>query len=273
MRSRLSGARRSPIVDVISAEDVGKLADSNVAESLARSARRDRRPPVRREGEQLSIAGVEPALNRLTIDGHSVASADWRQSLRDRSEPFRLLIHYLAALAHASSPASGSIHSEARLPSGGRAIGAAGYQARKPVDLEPNTVAVTGGGEYNSRAGSAALPRLGAVQLAQCRQHDRLPRRSQLHKEQLSRAGSAVWLGIVPGMQHCQNAMRGRLRQHHLWCDGRVPGGPIERPVAKRVAMIAGFRQGARGVVLARALPAGARAHGLPARCPGPPGR
>jgi len=63
------------IVDVVTAEDVGKFPDNNVAESLSRL------PGVTvdhqfGEGEQLSIAGVEPALNRLTIDGHSVASAD-----------------------------------------------------------------------------------------------------------------------------------------------------------------------------------------------------
>lgn len=76
--------RADSIVDVISAEDVGKLADSNVAESLSRL------PGVTvdhqfGEGEQLSIAGVEPALNRLTIDGHSVASADWGGNPSDRS--------------------------------------------------------------------------------------------------------------------------------------------------------------------------------------------
>ena len=67
--------RANSIVDVVTAEDVGKFPDNNVAESLSRL------PGVTvdhqfGEGEQLSIAGVEPALNRLTIDGHSVASAD-----------------------------------------------------------------------------------------------------------------------------------------------------------------------------------------------------
>jgi len=68
--------RANSIVDVISAEDVGKFPDKNVAESLSHL------PGVTvdhqfGEGEQVSIAGVEPALNRILIDGHSVASADW----------------------------------------------------------------------------------------------------------------------------------------------------------------------------------------------------
>ncbi|HET9509991.1 MAG TPA: TonB-dependent receptor plug domain-containing protein, partial [Sphingomonas sp.] len=72
------------IVDVISAEDVGKFPDANVADSLARlpGVTVDRQFG---EGEQLSIAGVEPALNRLTVDGHSVASADWGGNPSDRS--------------------------------------------------------------------------------------------------------------------------------------------------------------------------------------------
>jgi iron complex outermembrane receptor protein len=76
--------RADSIVDVISAEDVGKLPDSNVADSLARlpGVTVDRQFG---EGEQLSIAGVEPALNRLLIDGHSVASADWGGNPSDRS--------------------------------------------------------------------------------------------------------------------------------------------------------------------------------------------
>ena len=76
--------KANSIVDVVTAEDVGKFPDNNVAESLSRL------PGVTvdhqfGEGEQLSIAGVEPALNRLTIDGHSVASADWGGNPSDRS--------------------------------------------------------------------------------------------------------------------------------------------------------------------------------------------
>ena len=76
--------RANSIVEVVTAEDVGKFPDNNVAESLSRL------PGITvdhqfGEGEQLSIAGVEPALNRLTIDGHSVASADWGGNPSDRS--------------------------------------------------------------------------------------------------------------------------------------------------------------------------------------------
>lgn len=76
--------RTNAIVDVISAEDVGKFPDTNVAESLSHL------PGVTvdhqfGEGEQVSIAGVEPALNRILIDGHAIASADWGGNPGDRS--------------------------------------------------------------------------------------------------------------------------------------------------------------------------------------------
>ena len=64
------------VSDVISAEDVGKFPDKNIADSLARmtgvAVSRDFG-----EGEKVSIRGAGPDYNRTTLNGQTVASADW----------------------------------------------------------------------------------------------------------------------------------------------------------------------------------------------------
>src|SRR3546814_17495277 len=66
----------SVIADVVTAEDVGKFPDKNVAEAL-------QRVPgivVNREfgeGERVSLRGTAPNLTKTLLNGHSVATADW----------------------------------------------------------------------------------------------------------------------------------------------------------------------------------------------------
>ena len=64
------------IIDVITAEDVGKFPATNVAEALTII------PGVTidkafGQGEKVSILGTDPALNRTLLNGQTVASADW----------------------------------------------------------------------------------------------------------------------------------------------------------------------------------------------------
>lgn len=64
------------IVDVISAEDVGKFPDQNVAESLQRITG----VSITRafgEGERVSIRGTTESQNRTLLNGQAVGSADW----------------------------------------------------------------------------------------------------------------------------------------------------------------------------------------------------
>ena len=72
------------VVDVITAEDVGKFPDRNVAESLSHipGVSIDRRFG---EGEKVAILGTDPALNRMLLDGHALASADWGGNDNDPS--------------------------------------------------------------------------------------------------------------------------------------------------------------------------------------------
>jgi iron complex outermembrane receptor protein len=64
------------IVDAITAEDIGKFPDKNVAESLQRitgvSLTR-----VQGEGERIGVRGTAPSQNRTYVNGQSIASADW----------------------------------------------------------------------------------------------------------------------------------------------------------------------------------------------------
>jgi iron complex outermembrane receptor protein len=64
------------VMEVITAEDVGKFPDHNVAESLQRV------PGVVinkefGEGERVSLRGTAPNLTRTLLNGHGLATADW----------------------------------------------------------------------------------------------------------------------------------------------------------------------------------------------------
>ena len=67
------------IVDVITAEDVGKFPATNVAEAMTiiPGVTIDR---AYGQGEKVSILGTDPALNRTLLNGQSIASGDWNMS-------------------------------------------------------------------------------------------------------------------------------------------------------------------------------------------------
>ena len=72
------------IVDAISAEDIGKFPDTNAAESLSHlpGVTVDRQFG---EGEKVSINGTDPALNRVLVNGQTIASGDWGGNPTDTS--------------------------------------------------------------------------------------------------------------------------------------------------------------------------------------------
>ncbi|MES2336884.1 MAG: TonB-dependent receptor [Pseudomonadota bacterium] len=180
----------SSIVDVISAEDVGKFPDSNIADSLARlpGVTVDRQFG---EGEQLSIAGVEPALNRLTIDGHSVASADWGGNPSDRSSRS---FNYSLLSPTIISQAIVYKTPEARLQEGGIG-GIIDVVTRKPLDrdLKSGTIAANAGYEYNDRANRGSFRGSALVNWRNQAETVGVLLAANYDKEQLSRAGTAVY--------------------------------------------------------------------------------
>ena len=77
-------------VEVITAEDVGKFPDNNLAESLSHlpGISVDR---LFGEGERVSIEGTDPNLNRVLLNGEPVSSADW-YVLDNQSRQFNYLL-------------------------------------------------------------------------------------------------------------------------------------------------------------------------------------
>ncbi len=69
-------------VDAISATDIGKLPDKNVADALQRLPGVNTQSAASGEGgfdenDRVSIRGTSPSLTQVTIDGHNVATGDW----------------------------------------------------------------------------------------------------------------------------------------------------------------------------------------------------
>ena len=124
------------VVDALSAEDVGKLPDSDVGESLGRVAG----VSVDREfgqGSSVSIRGSDPQMTYTTLNGQTVASTGWYdQKSVDRSFNYSLL----------PSELIGGIDiyktQEADLTEGGIG-GTVIVKTRKPLDLPANTAFVS----------------------------------------------------------------------------------------------------------------------------------
>jgi iron complex outermembrane receptor protein len=135
------------VVDVISAEDVGKFPDRNVAESLSHipGVSIDRRFG---EGEKVAIHGTDPALNRMLLDGHALASADWGGNDNDpssRTFNYSLLAPELVdRLEVYKSP-------EARIEEGSIG-GTVIVRTRKPLDMDSGSMFASAGYSYNDRS-------------------------------------------------------------------------------------------------------------------------
>jgi iron complex outermembrane receptor protein len=132
------------IVDVITAEDVGKFPATNVAEAITVI------PGVTidkafGQGEKVSILGTDPALNRTLLNGQTVASADWFITDQPgRTFNYSLLAPQLVNKVEVfKSP-------EAWMDEGSIG-GTVNISTRKPLDLKGTTLNVSGGYLYNDR--------------------------------------------------------------------------------------------------------------------------
>jgi iron complex outermembrane recepter protein len=130
------------VVDVITAEDIGKFPDKTVAESLSRITG----VTVSREfgeGEKISIRGAGPKYNRTLLNGQTVGSADWFiLDEANRSFNYTMLPSVIVKglEVHKSATASmdeGSI--------GGTVI----LQTRRPLEMEANTGSVSLEAQYS----------------------------------------------------------------------------------------------------------------------------
>jgi len=121
------------IVDVITAEDVGKFPATNVAEAMTiiPGVSIDR---AYGQGEKVSILGTDPALNRTLLNGQSIASGDWNMSdFPTRTFNYSLLAPQLVGKVEVfKSP-------EARLDEGSIG-GTVIVSTRKPLDQADKTL-------------------------------------------------------------------------------------------------------------------------------------
>ena len=87
-------------VDAVSAADIGKLPDKNVADALQRVPGVNTTSAASGEGgfdenDRVSIRGTSPSLTNVTVDGHAVSTGDWfildQFSTVGRSVSFTLL--------------------------------------------------------------------------------------------------------------------------------------------------------------------------------------
>ena len=139
--------RTDAIVDAISAEDVSKFPDTNIAESLSHlpGVSVDRNFG---EGEKVSIHGTDPALNRILVDGHTIASADWGGNPND---PTSRTFNYSLMAPEIVGQLKVYKNPEAWIDEGSLG-GTVILETRKPLDLKAGTVTGSLGYSYNDRS-------------------------------------------------------------------------------------------------------------------------
>ena len=135
----------SAVVEAVTAEDLGEFPNTNVAEAMTQipGVAIDRRFG---QGERVSIDGTDPSLNLTYLDGHPVAQSIWlfgEQPNRGFDQT-QIASEIIGKIEIYKSP-------EARLPEGSLG-GTVLMHTRKPLELDANTVSITGGLNYNDQA-------------------------------------------------------------------------------------------------------------------------
>ena len=139
------------VVEVVSAEDIGKMPDKNVADSLSRVPGVTVSSASANEGgfdenDRISMRGTNPSLTQTLLNGHAVAAGDWfvlnQVGQVGRSVSYTLLPSELVQqiVVHKSSQAS--------LVEGGVA-GSVDIITRKPLDFDEQlTFGLSAGAVY-----------------------------------------------------------------------------------------------------------------------------
>lgn len=141
------------VSEVITAQDIGKFPDKNVADSLGRLTgvnvvTGSANAGGFGENQSVSIRGTDPNLNLTLLDGHSVATGDWfvlDQQNGGRSFNFSMFPSEIVGQLEVYKSA------EADIPEG--AIGGTiNVHSRMPLDLPAGSVHLSGQGAYNDLA-------------------------------------------------------------------------------------------------------------------------
>src|SRR5579862_4889524 len=122
------------VEDDLTAEDVGKFPDKNLAEALQRVPGVD----ISRdfgEGERINLRGTAPTLTQATFNGHSLSTADW--FILDQQNATRSF-NYLMLPADLIGKVEVQKSARADVQEGGIG-GTVNVETRKPLALEPFT--------------------------------------------------------------------------------------------------------------------------------------
>jgi len=152
-------------VEVVTAEDVGKLPAHNVADTLQRLPGVNISSSSADEGgfdeaDRVSLRGTSPSLTQTLIDGHSVGSADWfvlsQGSTVGRSVSYTLLPSELVRSVEVNKS------SQAKLQDGGT-TGTVNIITRKPLEFPEQITAEASLGMVRSDQASANDPQLSGL--------------------------------------------------------------------------------------------------------------
>jgi len=134
------------VSDVITAEDIGKFPDKNVADTLSRITG----VAVSREfgeGEKITIRGAGPKYNRTLLNGQTVGTADWFiLDEANRSFNYTMLPSVIVSGLEVNKSSVASID-EGSL--GGTVV----LKTRRPLDMDTNTVSVSVEAQYSDASG------------------------------------------------------------------------------------------------------------------------
>lgn len=139
------------LVDVITADDIGKMPDKNVADSLARVPGVTTSAAGANEGgfdenDRVSMRGTNPSLTQTLINGHSVAAGDW--FVLDQTGTVGRSVSYTLLPSEIVSKVVVEKSSSASLVEGGVA-GSVDIITRKPLDFsKPFTLEASAGAVY-----------------------------------------------------------------------------------------------------------------------------
>jgi iron complex outermembrane receptor protein len=144
------------IVDAVSAEDIGKFPDKNIADALQRVAGVNTVSAAGGEGgfdenDRVSIRGTNPSLTDVQVDGHKISTGDWfildQFGMVGRSVSFTLLPSEIVSNLKVYKS------QQADLLEGGVA-GVVNIITRKPLDLkETFTLEAAAGAAYTTLRG------------------------------------------------------------------------------------------------------------------------
>jgi iron complex outermembrane receptor protein len=136
LESSLNAKRNAQTnVEVLSAEDVGKMPDKNIADSLARLPGLNIQfggALAMDEAERIAIRGSSPNLNLVTLNGHALSSGDWHvgdQGSSGRSVGFGLMPSHLIGRAVVYKTGQADITE-------GGISGTVDIQFRRPLDFK-----------------------------------------------------------------------------------------------------------------------------------------